>query len=218
MKIETEILTSNANLREAIYLAHKGRCFYTGRKVEFDRMEIDHIVPISCGGKNCIVNYVLTTPALNRRKNDKINFELVDRMLYLNRILFAPLALKNYLKSIAQEDGYTQVRIYLKINYRYLLPYSNLISQAAKTILPYLHKHINPKSSQKTFLFEIDKLDAFVKICKLIIDTNKKDVTQAILQAGHAILASCDLERQDKPKSVPRGNRDHSKSRPAEGI
>lgn len=33
-----------------------------------------------------------------------------------------------------------------------------------------------------------------------------------------AISASCDLERQDKPKSVPRGNRDHSKSRPAEGI
>lgn len=68
--------------------------------------------------------------------------------------------------------------------------------------------------------FILQKLDLSVRkwVCPECRSVNLRDFNAAknILQAGHAILAGCDLERQDKPKSVPKGIREHSKSKPVE--
>ena len=45
-----------------------------------------------------------------------------------------------------------------------------------------------------------------------------KNAAKNILQAGHAVLAGCNLERQDKTKSVPEDIRKHYKSKPGERI
>lgn len=70
--------------------------------------------------------------------------------------------------------------------------------------------------------FVLKKLDLSVRkwICPECKSVNLRDINAAknILQAGLAILAGCDLERQDKPKSVPRGTRNHYKNKPVEKI
>jgi len=91
---DTEIPTSDAKLRKAIYEAHGGKCFYTGQSVSFEKMHIDHIVPRSIGGLNCISNYVLTSEELNIAKKDHIDYSLSDRMHYINSILFVPKVIK----------------------------------------------------------------------------------------------------------------------------
>lgn len=62
--------------------------------------------------------------------------------------------------------------------------------------------------------FILKELDLSVRkwMCPGCKAVNLRDFNAAknILQAGHAILAGCDLERQDL-KSVPRGNRNHYK-------
>lgn len=69
--------------------------------------------------------------------------------------------------------------------------------------------------------FILNKLDLSTRawICPECKSINPRDFNAAknILQAGHAILAGCDLVRQDK-HSVPQGMREHSKSKPVEKM
>lgn len=99
MDIYTPIPINDKVLRLAIYEAHKGLCFYTGRRVEFPDMVVDHVLPRARGGQDCIANYVLTYFELNSRKNDRIDALLLERMLYINKIVFADKALRIYLNS-----------------------------------------------------------------------------------------------------------------------
>lgn len=99
MDIYTPIPIYDQTLRLAIYEAHKGLCFYTGRRVEALDMVIDHIVPKAKGGQDCIANYVLTYLELNSRKNDRVDELLIERMLYINKITFATNALRLYLNN-----------------------------------------------------------------------------------------------------------------------
>lgn len=196
MNIRTKILISNSRLRHAVYAAHKGECFYTGRKIGFEDMDIDHIVPVLEGGKNCIENYVPISFSLNRRKGCKIDYLLVERMLYINKIYFAPLILKYYLSLHVEEKGYTQLRIYLKHYYHDLLCHSTLICNVAKNNIPFLHKKINKTASRRSFLFKKEALNPFLLKCKTIFDKNDK-VTQYELNRWIK-MAGCDKERQDK--------------------
>lgn len=87
-------LISDPLIREAIYLGYRGKCFYTGREVPKEMMEIDHLVPVSKGGPDSIDNYVLTCKETNRVKRDKIERSMIERMQYLVKIVFVPRVMR----------------------------------------------------------------------------------------------------------------------------
>jgi hypothetical protein len=85
---------SNRKLRDAIYDAFEGKCFYTGQPVKKEDMVIDHIRPKDKGGKDSIFNYALTSKRLNAQKNTKVDDGMIDRMLYIVKLVYAPKVIK----------------------------------------------------------------------------------------------------------------------------
>lgn len=85
---------SDPLVREAIYFGYHGRCFYTGRPVPKEMMEIDHLVPIAKGGMDAIENYVLTCKKTNLTKRDKMEPSMIERMQYIVKIAFAPRVMR----------------------------------------------------------------------------------------------------------------------------
>ena len=86
------IPTSDKLLRQAMFIAFDGKCFYTGRGVAFGEMHIDHIRPRSNGGQDCIANYVLCCQEINFRKSARHadSFEAVVsetvKLLFADRV------------------------------------------------------------------------------------------------------------------------------------
>jgi hypothetical protein len=85
-------LINDPLVREAIYYAHRGRCFFTGRPVPKDEMTIDHLVPVAKGGENRLENYVLTTRKINLDKRDRLYSSEIERMKYIVKVAFFPRA------------------------------------------------------------------------------------------------------------------------------
>ena len=156
------IIPLNDNiLRRAIYKVHCGECFYTGRKVKYAEMEIDHILPASKGGADCIENYVLTTKSINIRKYNSVVDSMVDRMLYINKCCYVDRVVNEYLRIRPYDGEYVKLRDYLKLKYKTNCP----------RIPPSLHDHIRRNVTFKavltegkkrpTFVYEISSLDKF---------------------------------------------------------
>lgn len=103
MDINTEILPNNPHLRQAIFKAFRGKCFYTGQSLTLETMEIDHIFPKSKGGKNCISNYVLCSKQANLVKKARVNRSIVQGVIYYNSITYAPKVLRIYNKLCSQK-------------------------------------------------------------------------------------------------------------------
>ena len=69
-----------SNLQELYRLQH-GRCGITGNMLpvppcpmawdDFEDVDVDHILPLSCGGTNELDNLQLTTPSLNYWKGSR---------------------------------------------------------------------------------------------------------------------------------------------------
>jgi len=68
--------TNDPTLRKAIYKAFEGKCFYTGRKVSFANMHIDHVVPKSKGSEDSIFNYVLSCSDINLAKGHRFDAKI----------------------------------------------------------------------------------------------------------------------------------------------
>ena len=100
--------TDDYKLREAIYKAFDGKCFYTSQEVRKEDMVIDHVVPKSKGGEDSIYNYVLTTSGVNSKKSGKIDNDGVEPILYLIKLVYAPKVLR-IIKKLSQEDPKTRV-------------------------------------------------------------------------------------------------------------
>jgi hypothetical protein len=66
----------NIPSNKAVYFRDRGRCQYTGKKLTSDEASVDHVVPVSKGGKNIWTNVVLTSKELNRQKSNKLNSEV----------------------------------------------------------------------------------------------------------------------------------------------
>jgi hypothetical protein len=81
---------SNRKLRDAVYQGFGGRCFYTGQPVLKADMAIDHIIPKNEGGKDSVFNYALTSKKLNAQKRAKLEMGMIDRMLYIVKLVYAP--------------------------------------------------------------------------------------------------------------------------------
>lgn len=82
--------TTDPALREAMYKAFGGKCFYTGQNIGFEDMAIDHILPKSKGGLDIISNYALTSRHLNSKKSAKVDYSQIERMLYLVKTVYTP--------------------------------------------------------------------------------------------------------------------------------
>jgi hypothetical protein len=82
--------TTDPDLRVAIFEAFEGKCFWSGRDVQQDAFHVDHVVPVAKGGKDEIENFVLSDPDINKLKSDLMDTDLVDRVLYIVRTVYAP--------------------------------------------------------------------------------------------------------------------------------
>lgn len=83
------IPVSDVLLRQAVFMAFGGRCFYTGRPVQFAEMHIDHIRPKSKGGQDCIANYVLCCQEINLKKLDRHADSFEEVVTETVKLLFA---------------------------------------------------------------------------------------------------------------------------------
>ena len=83
------IPVSDVLLRQAVFMAFGGRCFYTGRAVPFAEMHIDHIRPRSKGGQDCIANYVLCCQEINLKKLDRHADSFEEVVTETVKLLFA---------------------------------------------------------------------------------------------------------------------------------
>lgn len=86
---EYEMRTSNRDLRLAIYNAFGGRDFYTGQKMRYTEMTIDHILPRSKGGPNNLYNYVPTSQIINGTKGNLIDEVSAIGVLSIVRTVYA---------------------------------------------------------------------------------------------------------------------------------
>lgn len=103
LDIFTEIGLNTPHLRTSVYEGHKGICFYTGRFVNVSEASVDHILPKTKNGENCIANYVLTTQSINLTKSNNVDESQIERMRYINIVAFAPLVLERYIANTSQD-------------------------------------------------------------------------------------------------------------------
>ena len=100
----TKILKVDTILRRAMYSVYDGKCFYTGRHVKFTDIHIDHIIPHSIGGADCIDNYVMTCGYINLKKSNRYTKKLIAMVKELNSLLFVDKVVKEYINFSLNED------------------------------------------------------------------------------------------------------------------
>lgn len=62
--------------KEALFFRDDRKDIYTGEEINIDEATIDHIVPLSRGGKDVFENTGLTTKTLNNLKGNRLNSEI----------------------------------------------------------------------------------------------------------------------------------------------
>ena len=84
IRAPTVIIASNYNkipmqtprvTKDAIYKRDGFICQYTGKLLPRSELDIDHIIPVSRGGKNTFSNMVVSSIPVNRMKGNKFNHE-----------------------------------------------------------------------------------------------------------------------------------------------
>lgn len=97
--------TTNRDLRLALYNAFGGRDFFSGQKLDYQEMSIDHVIPRSKGGANNIYNYVPTTQRLNGAKADLFDEIASLGVLSIIRTVYAEKVIRelNILANLPEE-------------------------------------------------------------------------------------------------------------------
>ena len=67
-------------VRQLIYNTAQGRCVLCGRKIVYDKMTLDHIVPLAVGGLNDIRNLQCTCEACNLFKGSVLPDDFMERV------------------------------------------------------------------------------------------------------------------------------------------
>ena len=67
--------------RKNLFIRDNFTCQYTGKKVDFNDADIDHVIPLSKGGKNTWNNLVVASKKINRKKGNKTNGEAGLKLL-----------------------------------------------------------------------------------------------------------------------------------------
>ena len=94
--------------KKNIYIRDKYCCQYSGKKIEEEELDIDHVIPKSRGGKNDWGNMVVCTKEINRQKGDKTPKE-------------AGLRLKNKPKKPTYKKMFIDTRIKIKESWKKFL-------------------------------------------------------------------------------------------------
>ena len=92
----TLIGISDKDLRASLFMAHNGKCFYSGRNILITDMHVDHINPRSNGGLDQIVNYVPCAQEINLTKNDAHDGRFIDVISEINRLVYANKVVRIY--------------------------------------------------------------------------------------------------------------------------
>lgn len=61
---------------EQVRIRDRDICQYTGRKLSKHEISLDHVIPVSKGGKNTWENLVITSKEINSKKGNRFNHEL----------------------------------------------------------------------------------------------------------------------------------------------
>ncbi len=67
-----QINIQDSDFRKVLYIAYGGKCFYTDEPLNKNDFHVDHILPISKGGKDSVANCVPTIPEYNLQKGNKV--------------------------------------------------------------------------------------------------------------------------------------------------
>jgi len=67
--------------RKNLFVRDNFTCQYTGKEVNFDNADIDHVIPLSKGGKNTWNNLVVSSIKINRKKGNRTNGEAGLKLL-----------------------------------------------------------------------------------------------------------------------------------------
>lgn len=73
-------ITFSNNVKNKVYHAYNGHCGICGTPVDPANFTIDHILPLSRGGKNTLSNYQLACPRCNTLKSNYTNAEFARSM------------------------------------------------------------------------------------------------------------------------------------------
>lgn len=75
---------SDPLVREVMYHAYGGKCFYTGKKLDPNHFHIDHIHPKAHGGTDSVNNLVLCDPEYNLSKGDLYDYAMIRHYQEIN--------------------------------------------------------------------------------------------------------------------------------------
>ena len=93
---------SDPIVRQAVYKAFNGRCFYTSHPVPRENFVVEHIVPRSQGGPDNLYNFALTSPRINTLKGGLLDRDRVIGVLYIVGLRFVPNMLK-HMRALRQQ-------------------------------------------------------------------------------------------------------------------
>jgi hypothetical protein len=68
---EAQYSHTDPDVRRALYTQHRGRDFYTGNRIKFGDMVVDHVLPRALGGPDNLYNYVPTVRSINSSKGKR---------------------------------------------------------------------------------------------------------------------------------------------------
>ena len=71
--------TFNKSIKEKLFNRDGTKCFYTHKELTMETATIEHLIPLSKGGKNNIDNFVLCTQEANQLMADK---PLIEKIKY----------------------------------------------------------------------------------------------------------------------------------------
>lgn len=114
---QTELTIYDKKLRISLYKVYNGKCFYTGRNLSIEDIHVDHILPKSKGGRNCIENYVLCCADINVAKKDIVDDYFVERITLINNLLFCNKVVDEYNSLTVNGqllEGYVNVNDFVK--------------------------------------------------------------------------------------------------------
>ncbi len=103
--------------RDILFKEFESKCFYCGKPVTYGAVDVDHFIPWSFIKDDQLWNFVLSCPACNNRKRDKLaDIIYLDRIVSRNDILVERKKVNNEqaarivkIYNWARQNGYNDI-------------------------------------------------------------------------------------------------------------